>query len=619
MGRLLRAAASQQALLDAWEVVRDGAHEGGSPRPEVDAFEAQAARHVARISGALIDGTWSPDPAHAFDVAKPRGGTRRLAIPSIEDRVVERAVLEVLDAEVDPLLLPWSFAYRRGMGVDDAIRELVAARDRGHQWVLRCDIDDCFDSIPRFQVLRHLSEIIDDPELLALVGRIIKRPVVGRRVAKQDRGKGLIQGSPLSPVLANLYLDAFDRAMLTEGLQVIRYADDIAIPVRDRGQGEAALLRASATLQSLDLELDLGKSRIESFDEGVEFLGRTVTTSTGAGVTETSHPAEATVYVSHQGSLVRSKGDRMLVTQGDDTLLRVSFKRVRQVVLVGQVGMSTPFLRQALRRGIEVVLVDRSGQYSGTFSPQHRSDIEARRRQYTLPGRDALRISRAIIEGKLQNQRVLLLKLDRTVEAELGPWIRRIDLARTKAGDAVNSSTLLGLEGSGAREYFAALSKVFATDWGFSGRNRQPPKDPLNAMLSFGYTLLTQEGVAAVHAAGLDPWSGCLHVGRSGTPALALDLVEEFRPLIVDQAATGLLRSGLLSRDSFTDHDEAGCRMGDAARALFLERYERRMLTLMTHPATGRRVSYRVALGLQARGLLAALTKDDTYRPVVWK
>lgn len=619
MGRLLRAAASQQALLDAWDTVRGSDREGGSPSPEAERFEAEAAKHVARISAQLVDGTWEPDPAHAMTVAKARGGRRRLAIPSIEDRVVERAVLEVLDAEIDPLLLPWSFAYRRGLGVDDAIRELVAARDRGHQWVLRCDIDDCFDSIPRFEVLKQLREVVDDPELVALVSLIIKRPVVGRRTARDQRGKGLIQGSPLSPVLANLYLDAFDRAMLTHGHQVIRYADDIAVPVRDRGEGELALQRAGEALQPLHLELNAVKNRIDCYDNGVDFLGRTITSSTGVGVTETSHPVEATVYVSHQGALIRSKGDRMVVTDHDDTLLRVSFRRVRQVVLVGRVGMSTPFLHHALQRGIEVTLLDEAGRYSGTFTPQHRSDIEARRAQYTLGAADALRIARAIVAGKLQNQRVLLLKLDRMCEPELGPWIRRIDLARTRAGDAASANALMGLEGTAAREYFAALAKVYGKEWGFSGRNRQPPRDPLNAMLSFGYTLLTNDGVAAVHAAGLDPWAGCLHAGRSGKPALALDLIEEFRPLIVDQVATGLLRSGLLQRDSFTDDADDGCRMDDAARVLFLERYERRMLTLMTHPATGRRVSYRVALGLQARGLHDAIADDEPYRPVVWK
>lgn len=619
MGRLLRAAASQQALLDAWDTVREGDREGGSSSPAAEAFEAQAAKHVGRISDQLISGTWIPDPAFAVTIAKPGGGHRKLAVPSIEDRVVERAVLEVLDAEIDPLLLPWSFAYRRGLGVDDAIRELVAARDRGHQWVARCDIDDCFDSIPRFELLQQLRSIIDDPELLALVAVIIKRPVVGRRTAKQQRGKGLIQGSPLSPVLANLYLDAFDRAMLAHGQQVIRYADDIAVPVRDRVEGELALQRARDALQPLKLELDPGKSRIESFDSGVDFLGRTITSSTGVGVTETSHPVEATVYVAHPGALIRSKGDRMVVTANDDTLLRVSFRRVRQVVLVGRVGMSTPFLHQALQRGIEVTLVEESGGYAGTFAPQYRSDVEARRRQYAIGTGDAMRIARAIVAGKMQNQRVLLLKLDRMCEPELGPWIRRIDLARTKAADAPSANALMGLEGTAAREYFAALSKVYAKDWRFTGRNRQPPRDPLNAMLSFGYTLLTNEGVTAVHTAGLDPWAGCLHVGRTGTPALALDLIEEFRPLIADQVATGLLRSGLLTADSFTDDEGAGCRMDNAARVLFLERYERRMLTLMTHPATGRRVSYRVALGLQARGLHEAITKDEPYRPVVWK
>lgn len=621
MGRLLRAAASQQALLDAWDTVRESAYESGSPSDEVKHFEAAIARHVARISTALIAGEWQPSPAHAVDIRKPKGGIRKLAIPSVEDRMVERALLTVVDAEIDPLLLPWSFAYRRGLGVDDAIRELVAARDRGLQWVVRCDIDDCFDAIPRFEVLRKLAEVVDDRELVALVGAIIKRPVVGRRTGAGQRGRGLVQGSPLSPVLANLYLDGFDRALLNAGQQVIRYADDIALPVRDRGAGEAALDLAAQAIGGLRLELNVGKSRIESFDEGVEFLGRTITASTGAGVAETSHPLETTVYVSHQGALIRSKGDRIVVTHSDETLLRVSYRRVRQVVTFGRVGMSTPFLHQAMKRGIEVTLLDEHGACSGTFAPQYRSDVQARRAQYrtTQGSSAALDIAKEIVIGKVQNQRVLLLRLDRLVEPELGPHIRRIDKARTQVDAASSVTALMGLEGSAARDYFAALSMVFAAEWGFTGRNRQPPRDPLNAMLSFGYTLLTNEGLGAVTAAGLDPYVGLLHVGRSGAPALALDLIEEFRPLIVDQVSTGLLRTGRLRRDEFIDDEGAGCRMDDAARVVFLEGYERRMLTLVTHGGSGRRVSYRVALGLQARKLKECVMQDVPYRPLVWK
>lgn len=260
MGQLLDRAFTEQALLDAWGDVRDAALADGEGGPEVDRFEAAAARRISQLAGELTEGTFSPHPVVRVEIAKSGGGVRRLAVPSLVDRIVERALLAELDAVIDPLLLPWSFAYRRGLGVRDALACLAEARDAGSSWVARCDIDDCFEHIPRWEVLRRLREVVPDTAVVDMVRRLMDRPVVGERVARAERGLGLHQGSPLSPVLCNLYLDAFDRAMLAAGYRVIRYSDDMAIPAADRGGAERALADAAEALAGLRLDLDPVKS-----------------------------------------------------------------------------------------------------------------------------------------------------------------------------------------------------------------------------------------------------------------------------------------------------------------------------------------------------------------------
>jgi retron-type reverse transcriptase len=230
MGELLDRAFAEQRLLDAWEEVRDSALADGEGGPEVDRFEAAAARHVSQLAEALRTGTFEPHPVVRVEMAKKGGGVRKLAVPSLADRIVERALLAKLDAVIDPLLLPWSFAYRHGLGVRDAIAGLTEARDSSAGWVARCDIDDCLEHIPRWEVVRRLREVVADIAAVDLVRRFMDRPVIGERITPTERGLGLHQGSPLSPLLCNLYLDAFDRAMLTGGYRAIRYSDDIAIP-----------------------------------------------------------------------------------------------------------------------------------------------------------------------------------------------------------------------------------------------------------------------------------------------------------------------------------------------------------------------------------------------------
>jgi CRISP-associated protein Cas1 len=623
MGELLARAFTEQALLDAWDQVRDAALADGDAGPEVERFEAAAARRVSELAEDLADGSFRPSPVVPVEIAKPGGGVRRLEVPCLTDRIVERALLGELDAVIDPLLLPWSFAYRRGLGVRDALACLIEARDAGAGWVARADIDDCFDRIPRWEVVRLLRAAVSDTQAVDLVRRFLDRPVAGEHVARADRGLGLHQGSVLAPLLSNLYLDGFDRAMLAAGYRVIRYCDDMAIPVSDKAAAERALADAAEALEDLRLELDPLKSQVVSFDTGVPYLGSTVTSTTSPGAQALSHPMETVVYVDRPGALLRSRGDRLVVEHQDATLLRLNLRRVRQVVCVGRIGMTTPFLHRALRGGIDVVVLDEHGGPGGRLVSLEHSDPTARRAQYRAAddGPVARELARRFVDGKIANMRVALLRAGRRE-----PDPVRADVAETLATtrlvlpDAGSIEEIMGHEGMATREYFRAWRLMIGDEWAFTERQRRPPPDPVNAMLSFGYTLLTSEAAAALETAGLDAAVGFLHQARWGRPNLALDLMEEFRPLVVDAIVLRCVTAGIVRGEEFDTVPGQGCRMNSRARHAFLAAYERRMLTLFTHEPSARRVSYRVGLGLQARALARSILKPDRpYRPVRWK
>jgi CRISPR-associated protein Cas1 len=623
MGELTARAFTEQALLDSWDDVRDAALADGIGGLQVDRFEAAAARNVSQLAGQLADGTFRPQPAVAVEMTKSSGGIRHLAVPSLIDRIVERALLGELDAVIDPLLLPWSFAYRRGMGVRDALASLVEARESGSAWVARCDIDDCFDRIPRWEVLRRLREVVSDLDAVDLVRKLMDRPVTGERISRSERGLGLHQGSPLSPLLCNLYLDAFDRAMLAAGYRVIRYSDDLAIPVPDRGSAERALEDAAGELAALRLDLDPVKSQVVSFDEGVPFLGSTVTSLTSPGAMALSHPTETVVYVDRPGSLLRSRGDRLVVEHLDEVLFRLNFRRIRQVVCVGRVGVTTPFLHRALRDGIDVVFLDEHGGPGGRLTSLDSADPTARRAQYRLADDmpAARQLARGFVDGKIANMRVALLRAGRREsDASCADIAETLAATRLVLTDATSIEQIMGYEGTATREYFRAWRQLIGAEWGFTARERRPPPDPVNAMLSFGYTLLVHEAVAALAVAGLDPAVGFLHQARWGRPSLALDLMEEYRPLVVDAVVLRCLAAGIMRHEDFETVAGQGCRMSERGRRAFLAAYERRMLTLFSHEPSARRVSYRVGLGLQAKGLARTiLDPDRPYRPVRWK
>lgn len=501
MAELLHRAAAEASLLDAWREAQANDLEDGVVSQQVAAYSDGVLGKLGALSRALRDGTWQPSPVYAMEIGKKSGGKRLLAVPAVEDRIVERAIMEVIDDLVDAVLLPWSYAYRKGLAVADALHDLAVARDDGARWVVRADIKDCFERIPRWPALTRLREIVPDAEVCHLVGQLVNRPGVGPAARRIRKGRGLHQGSSLSPVLTNLYLDAFDREMLRAGFRILRYSDDFAVPVATQVEGEHVLALAEEALARLELELNTDKSRVESFDEGVEFLGKTTTarSSPSAGAATLVSPLESTVYVTEPGASLRTKGGRMRVMSRRSQLLSVPYERVRQVVCTAPVTLTSPFLRRALEHGIDVVLTEEDGEFLGRLLGPGGADVELRHAQHRLADRtrSKLPLAAAFVAGKVANMRTCLLRGARAGRLDsVEPVAERLLTARKAALAAEAPAELMGIEGAATRDHFAGLGEILGPARAFTHRRRRPPPDPVNAMLSFGYTLLTREAVA---------------------------------------------------------------------------------------------------------------------------
>jgi CRISP-associated protein Cas1 len=305
------------------------------------------------------------------------------------------------------------------------VRALSQAREAGARWVARADFDECFASIPRWAVLERLAEVAPDAELVAVVQRLMCRPVIGEPGPERQ---GLHQGSVLSPVLSNLYLDAFDRRMMALGHQVIRYSDDLAIPVPDRPTGERVLELAEAEAAAIGLHLEPRKTRVVSYDEGVPFCGQIVTSTSGPTAEAQSRPLQGTIFVTTEGALLRAKGERVRVEKADDLLANINVNRVRQIVCVGRVGVTSALLHHVTERGIDLAWLYDDGRFAARLTPlSGGGDPELRLAQYrtVMDGPAALRIARQFVAGKITNMRVGLLRAARAQD--------RPDLARPPA------------------------------------------------------------------------------------------------------------------------------------------------------------------------------------------
>ncbi|HID50563.1 MAG TPA: CRISPR-associated endonuclease Cas1 [Anaerolineae bacterium] len=326
-----------------------------------------------------------------------------------------------------------------------------------------------------------------------------------------------------------------------------------------------------------------------------------------------------TLYVMEPGSRLEKNYQRLLVVKDDQTLMRVPIQRVTQVVLVGRVGVTTPALHALLRAEIPLLMVARSGKLLGRLLPPTGGNLPLRQRQYRRNDDDifCLELARAIVAAKIGNQRALALRL-----ARRHACINRSDLhflksaiAQTKA--AADMAALRGIEGMAARRYFAVYRQSFDPAWKFTRRTRRPPQDPANALLSLGYSFLTQNMMTALEAAGLDPYLGYFHAEKYNRPALALDLVEEFRPPIVDSLVLSLLNRNWLQIKDFTrDSDDKGVYLTPHGFRTFLRTYSNKLESTFKSRELGRSISYRKLFEVQARKLARVVEgKDEIFRP----
>ena len=325
----------------------------------------------------------------------------------------------------------------------------------------------------------------------------------------------------------------------------------------------------------------------------------------------------ATLYVQEQGTKVRKKDNQLIVTKGDQTMQEVPLAKLDQVVLMGRgVQISTALLVDLLIKGIPVFITNQQGSkvYAALAQGVSRfGALRSQQMQLVHAADRALELARAMIQAKLINQRALLAD---TGWGSAAAESQQIAQAFASLAAAVTIDMVRGYEGAAAAAYFGAWQLALPKIWGFDGRAFYPPPDPINALLSFGYTLALNDVLAAVQFTGLDPYLGTFHVIEAGRPSLALDLLEEFRPLIVDRLVLELVQTGQITRSQFerpTQKPEA-VYLNAAGRAQVVDRYE----ALMQRPArlpTGEETPLRRIVLLQAQAV-ARVVRGEQERYV---
>ncbi|HYW22076.1 MAG TPA: type I-D CRISPR-associated endonuclease Cas1d [Nodularia sp. (in: cyanobacteria)] len=288
---------------------------------------------------------------------------------------------------------------------------------------------------------------------------------------------------------------------------------------------------------------------------------------------------------------------------------KVAAQTVEQVILMGNPQVTGDAFVYALELGMPVHYLSRFGKYLGSALPHHSRNGQLRLAQYQVyqdPVR-RLELVKAIVIAKIHNQYNVLYRHNE----KDNPLKERKSLVKSQQ----TIDQVRGVEGLAAREYFACWQRMVGNQWTFNGRNRRPPTDPVNSLMSFAYALLQGQVMAAVHIAGLDPYIGYLHEVHHGQPAMVLDLMEEFRALIADNLVLSVLNNRKIQPEDFTDSLGA-YRLKENAKKTFLQAFDQKMNDEFKHPVFEYRCTYRRAIELQARLLSRHLQEGIPYKPL---
>lgn len=340
------------------------------------------------------------------------------------------------------------------------------------------------------------------------------------------------------------------------------------------------------------------------------------------------------LYITTQGAKLCYRGHRLIVEHEEQEIAAVPTVHVSAVYIFGNVSVTTPALAFLLAQGIDLVFLSADGRYRGRLVGPEGGNARLRLSQYrrAMEPAWALGTARAIVLAKLHNYRTLLRRYarrlgtestDAPVESErsteaLTAAADELDGLMARAPRCTTVAGLSGLEGRGTAVYYAVFHHLLrASGWSFARRTRRPPRDPVNALLSFGYTILARNLESTLRAVGLDPYLGFLHQISYNRPSLALDLAEEFRAVVVDSVVLRCVNNGIIVPGDFRLDPQAEypVLLNDEGRARFIRELEARFHLEFQHPDSEERVTYRRCLELQARRMAQAIQSGGQYRP----
>lgn len=318
------------------------------------------------------------------------------------------------------------------------------------------------------------------------------------------------------------------------------------------------------------------------------------------------------VYITEENAKLQKKGGRYLVGRNLEIVLEIPEETLEGLVLIGNIQVTADAVTSLLRQGIPVTWLSHTGRFFGRLESTNHVDVFRQQKQVLMQGSQTFfNLSKKIVSAKVHNQLIVLKRYNRRYQdTAIDQCINSINVMSKLIPGTKDIESLMGYEGRIAKEYFKAVGALMPEGFEFSTRTRRPPLDPFNSLISFGYTLLMYEFYTAITNHGLSPYFGFMHKLKNHHPALASDLMEEWRPVLIDSLVIGLIHHHeLLPEHFYTNENKPGLYLTRDGRNKFIRAYEKRLKSMNRY--LDENMSYRKAIDYQTGKFSQALMAED--------
>jgi len=578
-------------------------------------FKSDEEESADEIYSEISGKTYNPLPNTAFLIKKKSGGERIVEKLNFRDLVVQQYLLRTISGVFDRMLEEESIGYRKGISREKAVELFNCAVSEGYKYVIESDIEDFFPSVDIDKLTGLLDFYIpeNDKCIKELLFKCIKN---GYKLNRKyyERSKGIAQGSPLSPLFANLYLDSFDEKIKKLDAKMIRYGDDFIILTRTEEDAKNILSESETFLSELKLKINKNKTSIRPIEEGFHFLGISFSKSDFAiDKEEADKILKKPLYLTEPYVFLSLNGEAAEIIKDKKVIERIPMRRISEIIAMERTTFSTAFLTKCIRFNIPVTITLNSGYYITTVKPDSKKyyDIMSMHgtKYNSLSETEILAAAKEIAAKKIKNYASLFKQ--RYVKGQ-NIFIKDLEEKIRGIYQCGSVDEVRGIEGTAAKKIFQELN-IFIDDESFhiKKRDRKEP-DMINSVLNFGYYLLFSRINATMRSSGLNPYLGFLHSPADNYESLVCDIQELFRARI-DRFIIKMINLKVITKDDFIETEKGFYLKRDAVKK-FLNQFEAEM-----NRKTTDKLSLKETIYLQISAVKKWVVENDNLLFYEWE